>query len=76
MQIWRPSLIIPFLLLFLAPSVSTEVHRKKFSTASAYVIVEILDNDLVHFEVKYRAQRMAIGPHSVSEKGRAWEIAL
>jgi hypothetical protein len=50
-QIWRQSLIIPFFLLCLAPSVSAEVHRKKFSTASAYLIVEILDNDLVHFEV-------------------------
>jgi alpha-glucosidase (family GH31 glycosyl hydrolase) len=51
MQIWRQSLMIPCLLLFLAPSVSAEVHRKKFSTASAYLIVEVLDDDLVHFEV-------------------------
>ena len=28
-----------------------EVYRAKFTTPSAYLVVEVLDDDLVHFEV-------------------------
>ena len=28
-----------------------EVHRAKFTTPSAYLVVEVLDDDLVHFEL-------------------------
>lgn len=51
MQIMRKLLLSLFILFFLCPAVSAEVQRKKFSTTSAYMVVEVLDDDLVHFEV-------------------------
>jgi hypothetical protein len=67
------------------------VLRKKFSTASAYLIVEILDNDLVHFEVStvgngpsvdqplYTSPMVAktdySGPTSIVDNGNVLEIS-
>ncbi len=53
MQLLRKSLLPLFILLLLYQSVlaAGEVPRKKFTTPSAYLIVEVLDDDLVHFEI-------------------------
>jgi alpha-glucosidase (family GH31 glycosyl hydrolase) len=51
MQIMRKPFVILFILSFLCPAVSAEIQRKKFSTASAYIVIEVLDDDLVHFEI-------------------------
>lgn len=39
------------ILLLVGQTCLAAVERKKFSTPNAYLIVEILDDDLVHFEV-------------------------
>lgn len=71
--------------------VSAEVHRRKFSTASAYSIVEILENDIVHFEVSrvengpsvdqplYTSSMVAninySGPTSIEDNGNVLETS-
>jgi hypothetical protein len=47
MQIMRKPFVILFILSFLCPAVSAEVQRKKFSTTSAYLVIEVLDDDLL-----------------------------
>lgn len=44
-------LIILFVISFLCRPVFAEVQRKKIAIPSAYLIVEMLDDDLLHFEV-------------------------
>jgi alpha-glucosidase (family GH31 glycosyl hydrolase) len=41
---------VAFAALFCAPA-GAQVQRKKFTTSSAYLVVEVLDDDLVHFEL-------------------------
>lgn len=48
---WKKLLFGLFVVVFLSQVVDAEVFRKKFTSPSAYLIVEVLDDDLVHFEV-------------------------
>ena len=47
----KKSLCGLFAVLFLSQAVEAEVVRKKFTNPSAYLVVEVLDDDLVHLEV-------------------------
>lgn len=53
MPMLKKSLIILFLLLLSYQPISAadEIPRRKFTTPTAYLIVEVLDDDLIHFEV-------------------------
>ncbi|MEI6336550.1 MAG: TIM-barrel domain-containing protein [Methylococcaceae bacterium] len=43
--------VLPVILLAIQPSVSANVFQTKFNTGSEYLVVEILDDDLAHFEI-------------------------
>lgn len=47
----RCSLLILIVLLSTVQTVSAEVQHKKFTNPTAYLIVEVLDDDLIHIEV-------------------------
>ena len=43
--------VLLVMLLTIQPSASATVFQKKFNTDSEYLVVEILDDDLAHFEI-------------------------
>jgi alpha-glucosidase (family GH31 glycosyl hydrolase) len=49
-----PPGILLAILLAIQPSACAGVFRTKFNTASEYLVVEILDDDLAHFEISAR----------------------
>lgn len=57
--LFKPLLTLGILLVMLLgiePSASADVFRTKFNTDSEYLVVEILDDDLAHFEISARGQ--------------------
>jgi len=51
MKTLKISIICISFLLFIPNLLSADVFRKKFTTATAYLIIEVLDDDLIHVEV-------------------------
>ena len=86
------SLILALLALFMVqPVAKAEVFRTQFNTSSAYLTVEVLDDDLIHFEVSSAGNPPAItepiyhspmafktdysGPSAISQSSNAIETS-